>query len=87
MKHDKGLNILASAKEEAFKKQCLQNAKRRDERMALKEQNKPETKNILLHLKVTPTMDKQIKERAVCLGLNVSDYIRNLIEEDLKNEL
>lgn len=84
---DRGLNILATAKEEAFKKQCLQNAKRRDERMALKEQNKPETKTKGIYIMITPLMDNQIKERAVCLGLNVSDYIRNLIEEDFKNEL
>lgn len=84
---DRGLNVLATAKEEAFKKQCLQNAKRRDERMALKQQTKEEAKTEKIFVVVSPLMNRQIREKATCLGVNISNYIRNLIEEDLKNEL
>ncbi|MBQ2391511.1 MAG: hypothetical protein II306_07055 [Clostridia bacterium] len=83
MKNQRGLNIQAVSKQIAYEKHLKELA----ERKAMKDSLKPEAKTKVLMIKVTPTMDDQIREKAVCLGLNVSDYIRNLIEEDLKNEL
>ena len=83
MKPERGLNIKAVTKQIAYEKHLKELA----ERKAMQDALKPEAKSNKIMIMITPTMDKQIRERAVCLGLNVSDYIRNLIEEDLKNEL
>lgn len=83
MKHERGLNIKAALKQQAYEKHLKELA----ERKAMKDALKQEAKTKQICVNVTPTMDEQIREKAVYLGLNVSDYIRNLIEEDLKNEL
>ena len=83
MKPERGLNIKAVQKQIAYEKHLKELA----ERKAMRDALKPEAKSNKIMIMITPTMDKQIREKAVCQGLNVSDYIRNLIEEDLKNEL
>lgn len=43
-------------------------------------------KNTLITLKVTDTMYNEVQERAEELDMFVSEYIRTLIEMDLKGE-
>ena len=83
MNYERGLNIKAADYERKLKEKCLKNAERR----AMKDALKQEAKTKQITLLVTPSMFEKIKGKAVSEGLPVNGYIRNLIEEDVKNEL
>ena len=91
MNYERGLYIKDADNERKRRERCLKNAERRAmkdaERKAMKDAVKEESKTKQLLLLVTPSMLERIKGKALSVGLSVNGYIRNLIEEDLKNEL
>lgn len=91
MKPERGLNIRAVLKQNAYEKHLKELAERKAMEKGEKIEQprrteKAEERLKQVNLKLTSDMIERIKEKIKDNGLTFSAYIRKLVEEDLKNE-